>query len=112
MSLFKQLFIAICALMLVSFTGSFLVSVESSREQQVNQLRAHAQDAATALGLAAPTGHHAEAAEPEYEALRATIARERARRVAAIPDRARTSSSISAASAATATDVALASPPP
>lgn len=51
MSLFKQLFLAICMLMLVSFTGSFLVSVESSREQQVNQLRAHAQDAATALGL-------------------------------------------------------------
>ncbi|NQD95226.1 hypothetical protein HP532_21465, partial [Pseudomonas sp. CrR25] len=51
MSLFKQLFLAICVLMLVSFTGSFLVSVESSREQQVNQLRAHAQDAATALGL-------------------------------------------------------------
>jgi diguanylate cyclase (GGDEF)-like protein len=51
MSLFKQLFIAICVLMLVSFAGSFLVSVESSREQQVNQLRAHAQDAATALGL-------------------------------------------------------------
>ena len=51
MSLFKQLFIAICVLMLVNFTGSFLVSVESSREQQANQLRAHAQDAATALGL-------------------------------------------------------------
>ena len=51
MSLFKQLFIAICVLMLVNFSGSFLVSVESSREQQVNQLRAHAQDAATALGL-------------------------------------------------------------
>jgi len=51
MSLFKQLFIAICVLMLVNFTGSFLVSVESSREQQVNQLRAHAQDTATALGL-------------------------------------------------------------
>ena len=51
MSLFKQLFIAICVLMLVNFAGSFLVSVESSREQQVNQLRAHAQDAATALGL-------------------------------------------------------------
>jgi diguanylate cyclase (GGDEF)-like protein len=51
MSLFKQLFIAICVLMLVSFAGSFLVSVESSRGQQVNQLRAHAQDAATALGL-------------------------------------------------------------
>jgi hypothetical protein len=43
MSLFKQLFIAICVLMLVNFTGSFLVSVESSREQQVNQLRAYAQ---------------------------------------------------------------------
>jgi diguanylate cyclase (GGDEF)-like protein len=51
MSLFKQLFIAICVLLLVNFAGSFLVSVESSREQQVNQLRAHAQDAATALGL-------------------------------------------------------------
>ncbi|MHA6492801.1 cyclic di-GMP receptor LapD [Pseudomonas borbori] len=51
MSLFKQLFIAICVLMLVNFAGSFFVSVESSREQQANQLRAHAQDAATALGL-------------------------------------------------------------
>ena len=51
MSLFKQLFIAICLLMLVNFTGSFLVGLESSREQQVNQLRSHAQDAATALGL-------------------------------------------------------------
>lgn len=51
MSLFKQLFIAICVLMLVNFTGSFLVSVEGSREQQINQLRSHAQDAATALGL-------------------------------------------------------------
>ena len=51
MSLFKQLFIAICALMLVIFAGSFLISVESSREQQVSQLRAHAQDAATALAV-------------------------------------------------------------
>lgn len=51
MSLFKQLFIAICLLLLVNFTGSFLVGLESSREQQVNQLRSHAQDAATALGL-------------------------------------------------------------
>lgn len=51
MSLFKQLFIAICLLMLVNFAGSFLVGVESSREQQVSQLRSHAQDAATALGL-------------------------------------------------------------
>ncbi|UUD65130.1 EAL domain-containing protein [Pseudomonas seleniipraecipitans] len=51
MSLFKQLCVAICVLMLVSFAGSVVVNVESSREQQVNQLRAHAQDAATALGL-------------------------------------------------------------
>lgn len=51
MSLFKQLFIAIFILMLTYFAGSFLVTVESSREQQVSQLRAHAQDAATALGL-------------------------------------------------------------
>lgn len=51
MSLFKQLFVAICLLLLVNFTGSFLLGVEGSREQQVNQLRAHAQDAATALGL-------------------------------------------------------------
>ncbi|OLU15268.1 MULTISPECIES: cyclic di-GMP receptor LapD [unclassified Pseudomonas] len=51
MSLFKQLCVAICVLMLVSFAGSVVVNVESSREQQVNQLRSHAQDAATALGL-------------------------------------------------------------
>lgn len=51
MSLFKQLFIAILILMLSYFAGSILVTVESSREQQVSQLRAHAQDAATALGL-------------------------------------------------------------
>jgi diguanylate cyclase (GGDEF)-like protein len=51
MSLFKQLCVAICVLMLTSFIGSVVVNVESSREQQVNQLRAHAQDAATALGL-------------------------------------------------------------
>lgn len=57
MSLFKQLFIAICVLMLVNFAGSFLVGVETSREQQVSQLRAHAQDAATALGLS--LGPHA-----------------------------------------------------
>ena len=51
MSLFKQLCVAICVLMLASFIGSVVVNVESSREQQVNQLRSHAQDAATALGL-------------------------------------------------------------
>lgn len=51
MSLFKQLFIAICLLMLVTFTGSFMVGLETSRAQQESQLQAHAQDAATALGL-------------------------------------------------------------
>ncbi|MGH8353504.1 MAG: LapD/MoxY N-terminal periplasmic domain-containing protein, partial [Pseudomonas sp.] len=51
MSLFKQLLLAICLFLLVAFSGSFMVSLESSREQHVNQLRSHAQDAATALGL-------------------------------------------------------------
>lgn len=51
MSLFKQLLIAICLFMAVAFTGSFMVSLESSRSQYVNQLRSHAQDAATALAL-------------------------------------------------------------
>jgi diguanylate cyclase (GGDEF)-like protein len=44
MSLFKQLLI-------VAFTGSFMVSLESSRTQYVNQLRSHAQDGATALAV-------------------------------------------------------------
>ncbi len=51
MSLFKQLLIAICLFLLAAFSGSFVVSLESSRGQYVNQLRSHAQDAATALGL-------------------------------------------------------------
>ncbi|AYC33941.1 EAL domain-containing protein [Pseudomonas cavernae] len=51
MSLFKQLLIAICLFLALAFTGSFVVSLESSRAQYVNQLRSHAQDAATALGL-------------------------------------------------------------
>ena len=51
MSLFKQLLIAICLFLVVAFSGSFLVSLESSRSQYVNQLRSHAQDAATALAL-------------------------------------------------------------
>ncbi len=55
MSLFKQLFIAIFTLMLMFFIGSFLISVESSREQQESQLHSHAQDAATALGLSLST---------------------------------------------------------
>ncbi|WP_137887984.1 cyclic di-GMP receptor LapD [Pseudomonas sp. 2FE] len=51
MSLFKQLLIAICLFLVIAFSGSFMVSLESSRTQYVNQLRSHAQDAATALGL-------------------------------------------------------------
>ncbi|MCY1405861.1 diguanylate cyclase (GGDEF) domain protein [compost metagenome] len=51
MSLFKQLLIAICVFLIVAFTGSFMVSLESSRTQYVNQLRSHAQDGATALAL-------------------------------------------------------------
>ena len=51
MSLFKQLLIAICLFLVVAFGGSFTVSLESSRAQYVNQLRSHAQDAATALAL-------------------------------------------------------------
>ena len=51
MSLLKQLFLAICLFLVVAFTGSFVASVETSREQLLSQLRSHAQDAATALGL-------------------------------------------------------------
>ncbi|NQD95543.1 hypothetical protein HP532_23070, partial [Pseudomonas sp. CrR25] len=51
MSLLKQLFLAICLFLVVAFSGSFIVGVESSREQLISQLRSHAQDAATALGL-------------------------------------------------------------
>jgi diguanylate cyclase (GGDEF)-like protein len=51
MSLRKQLFLAICLFLLVAFSGSFFVNLESSREQMLGQLRSHAQDAATALGV-------------------------------------------------------------
>jgi len=51
MSLYKQLLIGICLFTFVIFCGSFYVTLESSREQYHNQLSAHAQDSATALGL-------------------------------------------------------------
>ncbi|WP_130932344.1 cyclic di-GMP receptor LapD [Pseudomonas sp. Sample_24] len=51
MKLRNQLFLAICLFLLVAFSGSFFVGLESSREQTLGQLRAHAQDTATALGL-------------------------------------------------------------
>lgn len=55
MSLLKQLFLAICLFLLVAFSGSFFVSLESSRAQMLSQLRSHAQDTATALGLSLTT---------------------------------------------------------
>ncbi|MBT9571273.1 MAG: EAL domain-containing protein [Pseudomonas umsongensis] len=55
MKLRNQLFLAICLFLLVAFSGSFYASLESSREQTLGQLRAHAQDAATALGLTLTT---------------------------------------------------------
>ncbi|VDZ85215.1 EAL domain-containing protein [Kluyvera intermedia] len=51
MSLYKQLLIGICLFTLTIFCGNFFATLESSREQYHNQLSAHAQDAATALGL-------------------------------------------------------------
>lgn len=51
MSLFKQLLVGITLFALLIFTGSFVVGLESSREQLNNQLSSHAQDAATALGV-------------------------------------------------------------
>ena len=51
MSLLKQLFLAICLFLLVAFAGSFVTGLEASRTQMIAQLRSHAQDAATALGL-------------------------------------------------------------
>ena len=55
MSLYKQLLIGICLFTFVIFCGNFVVTLESSREQYRNQLSAHAQDAATALGLSLTT---------------------------------------------------------
>jgi len=55
MSLYKQLLIGICLFALVIFCGSFYVTVENSRVQFHNQLNAHAQDTATALGLSLTT---------------------------------------------------------
>ncbi len=52
MSLVKQLILAICVFMLLAFGGSFLINLDSSRDQLQEQLNAHAHDAATALGLA------------------------------------------------------------
>ncbi|CAK9886919.1 MAG: hypothetical protein XXXJIFNMEKO3_03369 [Candidatus Erwinia impunctatus] len=52
MSLYKQLLIAIILFILLIFSGSFFLGLENSRDQSIKQLESHAQDAATALGLA------------------------------------------------------------
>lgn len=51
MSLFKQLLLGISLFMMIVFSGNFIVTLESSRNQSNNQLLSHAQDAATALGV-------------------------------------------------------------
>lgn len=51
MSLFKQLLLSICLFLFVVFTGNFLIGLDSARNQSASQLKIHAQDAATALGL-------------------------------------------------------------
>ena len=51
MSLFKQLLLAISLFMMVVFSGNFIVTLKSSRNQSNNQLLSHARDAATALGV-------------------------------------------------------------
>ncbi|WP_304638822.1 EAL domain-containing protein [Pseudomonas sp.] len=51
MSLVKQLVLAMGLLLAAAFAGSYWISMDSSRGQMQAQLAAHAQDAATALGL-------------------------------------------------------------
>jgi diguanylate cyclase (GGDEF)-like protein len=51
MTLLRQLLIAIFALLLLMFAGSVAISVGNTRSYLDAQLRSHAQDAATSLGL-------------------------------------------------------------
>ncbi|MEJ1355060.1 MAG: EAL domain-containing protein [Candidatus Sedimenticola sp. (ex Thyasira tokunagai)] len=51
MTLSKQLIILIAALLLMVFVGTFLISVDNTRDYLEKQLASHAQDAATSLGL-------------------------------------------------------------
>ncbi|MES9905220.1 MAG: LapD/MoxY N-terminal periplasmic domain-containing protein, partial [Sedimenticola sp.] len=51
MTLSKQLIILIAALLLLVFVGTFLISVDNTRDYLEKQLASHAQDAATSLGL-------------------------------------------------------------
>lgn len=51
MTLSKQLVILIAVLLLMVFVGTFLISVNNTRDYLEKQLASHAQDAATSLGL-------------------------------------------------------------
>ncbi|MES9881165.1 MAG: LapD/MoxY N-terminal periplasmic domain-containing protein, partial [Sedimenticola sp.] len=51
MTLSKQLVVLITALLLMVFVGTFLISVDNTRDYLEKQLSSHAQDAATSLGL-------------------------------------------------------------
>jgi len=64
MSLYKQLVIGICLFTFVLLCGNYVITLESAREQYSKQLTSHAQDAATALGVAL-TGHIHDAAMTE-----------------------------------------------
>ena len=55
MSLSRQLVLLVVALVLLLFSGTFLISAYSTRDYLEDQLASHAQDAATSLGLSATT---------------------------------------------------------
>lgn len=50
-SLVQQLSLAICLFLLIAVGGSFMITLDNSRDQLRLQLGSHSQDAATALGL-------------------------------------------------------------
>lgn len=59
MTLSKQLVLLVSVLVLLLFSGTFVISAYNTRDYLENQLATHAQDAATSLGLSA-TAHVAE----------------------------------------------------
>ena len=69
MTLLRQLLIAILALMSVVLAGSLAISVVHTRDYLDAQLRSHAQDAATSLGLSLSTS----AAEDDRATMEAMV---------------------------------------